>query len=110
MSKQKKKKKLEFAKIIAVWILIVMTLSCTTSYVLSYLDKNPVSELSGIIVSTGMGYLVSYAIKSVVEKNSRNKYGIDEMGMPFQYRFEISNNQPTDDIMFENNISQEDYR
>jgi len=77
------KKKFEFSKLLALWAIFMMTAVTSTSYVLAFLDKNPITELSNSINTLCMAYLVTYAAKSAFEKNSRNKYKVDENGVPF---------------------------
>ena len=55
----------------------------TWSYVLASLGKDPVENLAIAIVSTLIVALLAYFVKSFGEKNSRNKYKVDENGMPY---------------------------
>lgn len=76
----KKKRKMEFSKKLVVWALALTTLCLATSYILSYLDHDACSEITTAVVTTCIAIAVSYEVKSYGEKNSRNKYGIDENG------------------------------
>lgn len=77
-----KRKPFEFSKKLAVWAIIVATLAAVVSFALAAHDKQPVSDLAGGIFAACVGYLVTYAGKSAFEKNSRNKHGLDENGLP----------------------------
>lgn len=77
------KRKREFSKMLALWAVITATAAAIASFVLSAYDKQPVSDFTTVVFSTCVGYLVTYAAKSAVEKTSRNKHGIDENGIPF---------------------------
>ena len=55
----------------------------TWSYVLASFGKDPVENLAIAIVSTLIVALLAYFVKSFGEKNSRNKYKVDENGMPY---------------------------
>ena len=78
-----KKRKLEFSKILAIWAAIIGTAALVAPFVLSAHDKQPVEGLSISVFTACIGYLVTYAGKSAFEKNSRNKYRLDEYGNPF---------------------------
>lgn len=77
-------KKREFSKILAVWAVVIGTLAAITAFVLSAFDKQPVSDLAIAIFTACCAYLVSYAAKSLGEKMSRNKHGLDESGQPYE--------------------------
>lgn len=78
----KKRKRIEFSKIIVIWVLVITTLTVAGSYVLSIFHRDTVEGLAGILVSSCAVCLVSYAIKSLGEKHSRNKYHLDADGNP----------------------------
>lgn len=78
----KKKKKTEFSKKLAVWCVIVATLSAITSYVLSWFGNDSVSDVTTTIFTACIGYLITYAGKSLGEKMSRNKHQLNEYGEP----------------------------
>jgi len=80
------KKKIEFSKILAIICTVLIILSCVISSVLSLLDKNANESVTTTLITVCGGYLVSYAFKSGWEKNSRNKYGIDENGIPYEIK------------------------
>ncbi len=82
--KKKKKNKSEFSKKLAVWSVIIATLSAISSYVLSAFQRDAVSEVTGTIFTACIGYLVTYAAKSLGEKVSRNRHGLDKDGNPIQ--------------------------
>ena len=53
------------------------------SYVLAWMEKDVASDVTTTVFTGCVGYLVTYAAKSAAEKHSRNKYGVDENGVPF---------------------------
>ena len=77
--RRKRKKKIEASKKLAYWAAIVATISAATSYLLSAFGRDPVSEVTGTIFT---GYLITYAGKSLGEKISRNRHGLDADGNP----------------------------
>ncbi len=58
------------------------SLSAATSYLLSAFGRDPVGELTGTIFTACVGYLITYAGKSLGEKISRNRHGLDADGNP----------------------------
>lgn len=74
------KKKMEFSKKLVIWALTVTTICLIVSYVLSWGDHDACTEITVAVVTTCIAIAVSYEAKSYGEKNSRNKYGIDEEG------------------------------
>lgn len=46
------------------------------------LRRDPVGELTGTIFTACVGYLITYAGKSLGEKISRNRHGLDADGNP----------------------------
>ena len=72
--RRKRKKKIEASKKLAYWAAIVASLSAATSYLLSAFGRDPVSEVTGTIFTACVGYLITYAGKSLGEKLSRNKH------------------------------------
>lgn len=79
-----KKRKLTFTKMVVMWVLVLTTLTVIASYVLAAFDKQTVETLTGTIVASLATLLVTYCIKSLGEKASRNKYHLDENGNPIQ--------------------------
>jgi uncharacterized protein (DUF2225 family) len=77
-----KKKKMTVSKKLAVWAVIVATVSVIASYALAAFNYQTVEALSATVFTTCVGYLVTYAGKSAFEKHSRNKYKVDENGNP----------------------------
>lgn len=78
--KFKKNHKFEFSKFVVVWVLVVTTGSVWKSYSLASHGLDPVEGLAETIVTSLAVIVVTYCIKSLGEKNSRNKYGVDENG------------------------------
>ena len=65
--RRKRKKKIEASKKLAYWAASVATLSAASSLLLSAFGRDPVGELAG---------------KSLGEKISRNRHGLDADGNP----------------------------
>lgn len=74
------KKKMEFSKKLVVWALAITTVCIGISYALSFLDHDACSDITVSVVTTCIAIAVGYEAKSYGEKNSRNKYGINENG------------------------------
>jgi len=72
----------EFSKKLALWAIIVATLSAGASFALAVFDKQPITDLTGTIFTACIGYLITYAAKSLGEKVSRNRHGLDADGNP----------------------------
>ena len=77
---RKKKKKLEFSKMLVTWALIMTTVCVVISYGLAMFDHNPAQEVTVAVASACIAIGVAYEAKSYGEKNSRNKYGVDRNG------------------------------
>lgn len=77
-----KKKKVETSKLLAYWAIVVATVSAVASYMLAGFMRDPVSELTSTIFTVCIGYLITYAGKSLGEKISRNRHGLDADGNP----------------------------
>ena len=58
------------------------TLSAASSLLLSAFGRDPVGELTGTIFTACVGYLITYAGKSLGEKISRNRHRLDADGNP----------------------------
>lgn len=78
--KRRKRKKAEFSKILVTWALVLTTLCVALSYGLSFTDHDPASDVTVAVASACIAIAVAYEAKSFGEKNSRNKYGIDNGG------------------------------
>jgi len=76
-------KKTEFSKKLAAWAVCVATLSVIASYVLAALGCETVSDVTVAVFTGCIGYLITYAGKSLGEKMSRNKHGLDADGNPY---------------------------
>lgn len=76
----KKRRRTEFSKKLVVWALAMTTLCVLLSYVLSLFDHDGCQDVTVAVVTTCVAIAVGYEAKSFGEKNSRNKYGIDEDG------------------------------
>ena len=78
------KKTLSYSQKLLLVLICVSTAWVTWSYILASLGKDPVENLAIAIVSTLILGLLSYFVKSFGEKNSRNKYKVDENGTPYE--------------------------
>ena len=88
VEKQKKQsdpkyRKFEFSKKVAVFCCVMMIVAFVTSVILSMLDKDTLSDITVAVYSVCGSGILGYVLKSAFEKNSRNKYGLDEFGNPF---------------------------
>lgn len=83
--KQTPKRKTETSKKLAYWAGTIATASAIASYTLSAFELDPVSELTQTIFTGCIGYLITYAAKSLGEKISRNRCHLDEDGNPLEY-------------------------
>ena len=81
----------EFSKKLAVWAAVMATVSAAASYVLAIFDKQTTSDVTTTIFTACIGYLITYAGKSLGEKVSRNRHGLDENGQPYDYQEENEN-------------------
>lgn len=79
------KRKTETSKKLAYWAGTIATASAIASYTLSAFDLDPVSDLTSTIFTGCIGYLITYAAKSLGEKISRNRYHLDEDGYPLEH-------------------------
>jgi hypothetical protein len=71
------------SKKLAVWAVIIATVTASASYTPAALGAQTVESLSGTIFTTCVGYLITYAAKGLGGKHSRNKYRVDENGVPW---------------------------
>ena len=76
-----RRKRPEFKKIMLLIIISFCMMCVVWSFILASVDSYEVNEnLSGEMFVTVVGAYVSYVLASYGEKNSRNKYNIDEYG------------------------------
>lgn len=80
--KTKRRRPMEFSKKLAAWAGIVATAAAAASYVLAFTDKQIAEGVTTTIFTACVGYLITYAAKSVTEKVSRNRHGLDPDGNP----------------------------
>ena len=86
-----KNKKLTFSQKLLLVLLSISAIWVTWSYILATIGREPVENLAIAIVSTLILGLLAYFIKSFGEKNSRNKYKVDECGIPYAEKMEVEN-------------------
>lgn len=72
----KKKQKTEFSKKLVTWALVTTTVCLIVSYGLAFLDHDPCSELTMSVTGACIAIAVAYEAKSYGEKNSMNKYRV----------------------------------
>lgn len=76
-----RKKKTEFKKVILAIILVLCFGFVLWSYLLATFGSYTVNDsIANALIYTVVGAYVSYVIASFGEKNSRNKYEVDENG------------------------------
>ena len=78
--KKAQRKPLEFSKMLAIWAVFIAT--AAASYVLAAFYREAVSDVTTTIFTACIGYLITYAGKSLGEKLSRNKHRLDADGNP----------------------------
>ena len=81
-----KNKQLTFSQKLILLLLATSIIWVTWSYILATIGREPVESLAIAIVSTLILGLLAYFIKSFGEKNSRNKYKVDECGIPYDLK------------------------
>ena len=74
----------EVSKMLAAWAVTIATAAVIASYTLSAFGRDPCENLTEAIFVGCIGYLIAYAGKSLGEKISRNKHGLDADGNPYQ--------------------------
>jgi len=79
----RKRGKLEFSKVLAIWALTIATLVVVASYTLAAFGLDPIQDTALGIFSICVGDLLGYSAKSLMEKMSRNKHGLDADGRPY---------------------------
>lgn len=76
-----KKRKTEFKKIILLIVIIFCMVCVLWSFILASVGSYEVNDnLASTMFVSVVGTYVSYVLASYAEKNSRNKYNIDEYG------------------------------
>lgn len=78
-----KKKKTETSKLLAYWSVAIATICLVIHYTLTAFGLEPAAELTVAVFTACIGYLITYAGKSLGEKCSRNKHGLDANGQPY---------------------------
>ena len=73
---------MEFSKILAVWATTIATGAVIASYTLPIFYRESVSDVTTTVFTACIGYLITYAGKSLGEKVSRNKHRLDADGNP----------------------------
>ena len=80
----KETKKTEFSKKWLIGCMIVSVMFTAASYILAFLDKNPVAELSEAIIETLWGTsgisFVGYALQNSVRAYTASKFGLPVKG------------------------------
>ena len=77
------KKKTETKKV-AMWVIVSFgILWVNLSYLLAWFDKSTNDMTTATVITSILGVFVTYAFTSYKEKDSRNKYNVDEYGHPY---------------------------
>ena len=69
---------------LAGWAVTIATATLATSYLLAAFGLDPCESLTEAVFTGCIAYLVAYAGKSLGEKVSRNRHGLDAEGNPYQ--------------------------
>ena len=69
---------------LAAWAVVVATVSVIASFVLAAFELDAVEDVTTTVFTACIGYLITYAGKSLGEKVSRNRHGLDADGNPYQ--------------------------
>ena len=107
--KKANKKKAEFSKILAVWAMVVATAAAVASYILAFIGRMEIAgDIAVCIITACVGYLVTYAGKSLGEKISRNRHGLDADGNPIINEEETTQEESEDaeSIVFKSDDSE----
>lgn len=79
---KKKQKKMEFSKIWLICCVVISIIFTSLSYILAFMDKNTVSELSQTIIETLWGSsgisFVGYILQNSVRAYTSSRFGIPE--------------------------------
>lgn len=89
--KRRKATKREFSQKLVVVSWAVTIVWITLSFALSFLDKDTNSEVTVALITESFGVTLSYLIYQAVLKTSRNKYGVDEKGVPYFVKQRLEN-------------------
>ena len=81
--KYKKRKKKEWSKLVCALIMLYGVANGVMYWVAVMHDKMPDASLATQCVITIIGAYFSYLLYQFGLKNSRNKYGVDAEGMPY---------------------------
>ena len=65
--KKAQRKPLEFSKVLAIWAVFIATAAAVASYVLAAFYREAVSDVTTTIFTACIGYLITYAGKSLGE-------------------------------------------
>jgi flagellar motor component MotA len=74
---------MEFSKKLIIWLILFCLLGIAASYTLAFFEKEINEAVTVALITTVMGSCVSYLIYQFKLKNSRNKYHVDNNGVPF---------------------------
>ncbi len=91
------KKKMEFSKKLVVWSLVITSVSLVAAFVLAAFGCDGFQEFTMTTVRACTAIAAGYLTKSYGEKASRNKYGLDEDGIPFDLDFDGATETETEE-------------
>ena len=77
---------MEFAQRIVVISWIVTVIWISSSFILAWYNKDTNSAVTVSLITESFGVTVGYFIYQAVLKNSRNKYGVDNDGIPYNVK------------------------
>ena len=80
--RQQKQRKMEASKKIVIWAAVIATAAFVVPIVLAFLALQTLEQFFGTVFCACIAEVGIYSAKSWAEKNSRNKYNIDEDGNP----------------------------
>ena len=86
----KKKKRTDirtYTKVLVKWILIVAVINGSLPFILSFLGRDPVTELGVVWVSSIVFTVISYCLKSYFETKQQKKQELEDFlaGKPEEY-------------------------
>lgn len=78
------KKPRQYIKVVLGVIIAIASMGVVASFALAFLGMNTNSEVTVSLIVTLLGATVTYGIKELGEKKSRNEHGLDENGVPYK--------------------------
>lgn len=85
--KKKKTNKMTYTKKLVKYVVIISVINGTIPYILSFLGRDPVSELGGIWVGSILLTVVTYCTKAYFETKSQRKQDLEDFQAGFDSGF-----------------------